>query len=67
VKLFKLTWDSVGSEFASRHAQYEMFYSGARHFTVGNAFKTYEWKEATDLVDRLTSQYELSTDIRRDA
>lgn len=67
VKLFKLAWDSVGSEFASRHTQYEMFYSGARHFTVGNAYKTFDWKEATGLVDRLTSQYELTTDTRRDS
>ena len=66
VKLFKLAWDSVGSEFASRHAQYEMFYSGARHFTVGNAFKTFNWKEATDLVDRVTSQYELTSGGRQD-
>jgi 4-hydroxyphenylacetate 3-monooxygenase len=29
VKFFKLAWDAVGSEFASRHAQYEMFYAGA--------------------------------------
>jgi 4-hydroxyphenylacetate 3-monooxygenase len=59
VKLFKLAWDSVGSEFASRHAQYEMFYSGAKHFTIGNAFKTYDWKSATKLVDGLMAQYGL--------
>ncbi len=29
VKFFKLAWDAVGSEFASRHSQYEMFYAGA--------------------------------------
>ena len=29
VKLLKLTWDAIGSEFASRHAQYEKFYAGA--------------------------------------
>ncbi len=29
VKLFKLAWDIVGSEFAGRHHQYEMFYAGA--------------------------------------
>src|SRR5262249_35467398 len=28
VKFFKLAWDAVGSEFASRHTQYEMFYAG---------------------------------------
>ncbi len=25
VKFYKLAWDAVGSEFASRHTQYEMF------------------------------------------
>jgi len=29
VKLHKLVWDVVGSEFASRHEQYERFYHGA--------------------------------------
>ena len=27
VKLMKLAWDAVGSEFAGRHTQYEMFYA----------------------------------------
>ena len=30
VKLFKLAWDAIGSEFASRHIQFELFYAGAR-------------------------------------
>ena len=29
MKLFKLAWDMVGSEFAGRHLQYEKFYAGA--------------------------------------
>jgi 4-hydroxyphenylacetate 3-monooxygenase len=29
MKLFKLAWDLVGSEFAGRHLQYEKFYAGA--------------------------------------
>src|SRR5262249_2173130 len=60
VKLFKLAWDSIGSEFASRHAQYEMFYSGAKHFTIANAYRTYDWESATALVDGLMAQYDLS-------
>ncbi|PZS31765.1 MAG: 4-hydroxyphenylacetate 3-monooxygenase [Pseudonocardiales bacterium] len=31
MKLFKLAWDALGSEFASRHEQYERFYHGAPH------------------------------------
>ena len=29
MKLFKLAWDMIGSEFAGRHLQYEKFYAGA--------------------------------------
>ena len=34
VKLMKLAWDAIGSEFAGRHAQYEMFYAGAPFVTT---------------------------------
>jgi 4-hydroxyphenylacetate 3-monooxygenase len=37
VKLFKLAWDIIGSEFAGRHQQYEMFYAGAP-FVVKGAY-----------------------------
>jgi 4-hydroxyphenylacetate 3-monooxygenase len=57
VKLFKLAWDAVGSEFGSRHLQYEMFYSGANMVTRGHSFRAYEWEKATGMVDRLMSGY----------
>ncbi|MGE3936036.1 MAG: 4-hydroxyphenylacetate 3-hydroxylase family protein [Rhodospirillaceae bacterium] len=47
-KLMRLAWDLVGSEFASRHAQYEMFYAGPRHVTRGRAGYYFRW----DVVDR---------------
>ncbi len=59
VKTFKLAWDSVGSEFASRHTQYEMFYSGPRIFTTGHQYRTYDWNEATRLVDAMLAAYDL--------
>ena len=52
VKLFKLAWDAVGSEFGSRHHQYEMFYSGPKIVTTGMAYRTFNWDRATNLVDR---------------
>lgn len=52
VKLFKLAWDAVGSEFGSRHHQYEMFYSGPKVVTTGMAYRTFDWDRATALVDR---------------
>jgi 4-hydroxyphenylacetate 3-monooxygenase len=59
VKLFKLAWDAVGSEFASRHQQYEMFYASAAFVTRGHAFRTCDWEGATGLVDDLLSRYDL--------
>lgn len=60
VKLFRLAWDAIGSEFASRHVQYEMFYSGASHVTSANAYRTFDWDQATGMVDRLEASYDLA-------
>ena len=57
VKLFKLAWDAVGSEFASRHTQYEMFYSGPRLVTTGMAFRNFDWSGATAQVDAFLNSY----------
>jgi 4-hydroxyphenylacetate 3-monooxygenase len=59
VKIFKLAWDAVGSEFASRHTQYEMFYASATFVTRGHAFRTCDWDAATALVDRFLMSYDL--------
>ena len=61
VKLFKLAWDAVGSEFGSRHLQYEMFYSGANMVTRGHSYRTYNWSRSVDLVDSLMSSYDLKS------
>jgi len=65
VKFFKLAWDAVGSEFASRHAQYEMFYSGAGFVTKGHSFRTYDWQAATGMVDRLMAGCDLERELGR--
>jgi 4-hydroxyphenylacetate 3-monooxygenase len=57
VKFFKLAWDAVGSEFASRHTQYEMFYAGAGFVTKAHSHRTYDWDGATGLVDRMMESY----------
>ena len=59
VKMLKMTWDAVGSEFASRHLQYEMFYAGAQFVTRGHSYRTYDWDRASSLADRLASKYQL--------
>ncbi len=63
VKFFKLAWDAVGSEFASRHTQYEMFYAGATFVTKGHCFRTADWDGCTDLVDRMLDSYSLDTEL----
>jgi 4-hydroxyphenylacetate 3-monooxygenase len=63
VKFFKLAWDAVGSEFASRHTQYEMFYAGATFVTKGHSFRTYDWSAATGLVDRMLASYRLEDEL----
>jgi 4-hydroxyphenylacetate 3-monooxygenase len=57
VKLMKLAWDSLGSEFASRHGQYEMFYSGPRSTTTSMAYRNRDWDQATDMVGRMMDRY----------
>ena len=59
VKLFKLAWDAIGSEFASRHIQFELFYAGAGYVVRNNSFRTYDWDRATGMVDSLLGTYRL--------
>jgi 4-hydroxyphenylacetate 3-monooxygenase len=59
IKFFKLAWDAVGSEFASRHTQYEMFYSGASFVTKAHSNRTYDWDRATRMVQRVLASYDL--------
>ncbi|WP_020186559.1 4-hydroxyphenylacetate 3-hydroxylase N-terminal domain-containing protein [Methylopila sp. 73B] len=59
VQLFKLAWDAMGSEFASRHVQYETFYSGPRHVVAGMAYRTFDWAGAKGAVEGLFTSYGL--------
>ena len=59
IKLYKLAWDMVGTEFAGRHEQYEMFYAGAPYVAKGYAYRNYRYEEAVRLVDDFLATYEL--------
>ena len=61
IKLFKLVWDAIGSEFGSRHQQYEMFYAGATFVTKGHSLRTYDWDTARGLVDSVLAGYDAPT------
>ena len=49
----KLAWDALGSEFGSRHTQYEMFYAGAPFVTCAHSYRTYDWAAADALVQKM--------------
>lgn len=61
VKFYKLAWDAVGSEFGSRHHQYEMFYAGATFVTKGHSFRTYDWNRSTGIVQNILDSYDINT------
>ncbi len=63
VKFYKLAWDAVGSEFASRHTHYETFFSGAAFVTRGHSFRTYDWDRATAMLDGFLGSYELADEL----
>ncbi|MEO1471020.1 MAG: 4-hydroxyphenylacetate 3-hydroxylase N-terminal domain-containing protein, partial [Pseudomonadota bacterium] len=43
IALMKLAWDAIGSEFASRHTQYEMFYGGASYVNHAHMWRCHDW------------------------
>ncbi|MGI5170929.1 4-hydroxyphenylacetate 3-hydroxylase family protein [Spirillospora sp. CA-253888] len=61
VKLFKLAWDAIGSEFAGRHHQYELFYAGAPFVVKGYAFRNYGFDGPLARVDDFLAGYGLET------
>jgi 4-hydroxyphenylacetate 3-monooxygenase len=57
IKLFKLVWDAVGSEFGGRHHQYEMFYAGAPFVVKGYAFRNYGFEDTLADIDAFLASY----------
>jgi 4-hydroxyphenylacetate 3-monooxygenase len=51
VALMRLAWDFIGTEFGSRHQQYEKFYGGAAHLVKLNMYRSYDFERAGRLVD----------------
>ncbi len=62
IKLFKLAWDIVGTEFGGRHQQYEMFYAGAPHVAKGYAYRNYGYDEAVERVNAFLNSYSMTTE-----
>jgi 4-hydroxyphenylacetate 3-monooxygenase len=57
IKLVKLIWDFVGTEFGGRQLQYEMFYSASQPVVNRRMFKSYDWTAAKAMVDRCLGEY----------
>lgn len=63
VKFFRMAWDAIGSEFGSRHTQYEMFYAGATFVTKNHSFRSYDWGRGSALLDRFLNGYSLEEEL----
>lgn len=63
IKLIKLLWDAIGSEYGGRHELYEINYSGnneaIRFENLDNAEATGEAAYFEELVDKCLSEYDL--------
>jgi 4-hydroxyphenylacetate 3-monooxygenase len=58
MKLFKLAWDMVGSEFAGRHQQYEKFYAGASFIIRNHSYRETDWAAFNKIVEDLMAGYD---------
>jgi 4-hydroxyphenylacetate 3-monooxygenase len=67
MKLFKLAWDLVGSEFAGRHQQYEKFYAGASFIVRGHNFNHAPWDHFHEVVNGLMASYDYPQSAFREA
>jgi len=57
MKLFKLVWEMVGSEFAGRQQQYEKFYAGASFIVRNHNYREAPWDMFHGVVDDLLGSY----------
>jgi 4-hydroxyphenylacetate 3-monooxygenase len=59
MKLFRLVWDLVGSEFAGRHQSYEKFYAGPSFVIRNHSMREAPWDEFHGIVERLLGGYDV--------
>jgi aromatic ring hydroxylase len=63
VKLMKLLWDAVGSEFGARHELYEVNYSGSheeiRRYALFGAIASGQYDRWKSLADTCMAEYDL--------
>lgn len=59
MKLFRLVWEFIGSEFAGRHMSYEKFYAGPSFIVRNHNFREAPWEAFHHLVDTLLASYDV--------
>ena len=52
IRLFRLAWDLVGSQFGSRQALYERFFNGDTVILRQRRYASYDYSDALSSVDR---------------
>jgi 4-hydroxyphenylacetate 3-monooxygenase len=55
MKLYKVAWDMIGSEFAGRHQLYEKFYAGNSLIVRNQSDREAPWERFHGIVDELLS------------
>ena len=58
MKIFKLAWDLLGSDFAGRHMQYEKFYAGPGFVMNSYSYLAAPWQSWTGAIDDFMSSYD---------
>ena len=59
IKLYKLAWDLVGSEFAGRHMLYEKFYAGNAQIVRNSCDREAPWASFHGIVDGLLADVDV--------
>ena len=59
IRLFRLAWDLVGTQFGSRQALYERFFNGDIVVLRQRRYAGYDYSDALDMVDRFFDSAEV--------
>ena len=57
MKVHKLAWDVLASEFASRHSQYEKFYMGPAYIVRAHNLREAPWRDVDAYTEQVLGSY----------
>jgi 4-hydroxyphenylacetate 3-monooxygenase len=63
MKLFRLAWDLLGSEFAARQEHYEKFYVGPPYVVRDHSMREAPWEQFRNIADDLMKRYDLPSEF----